>query len=86
MSDAVKQMGACNCVHIKDGKLIGYNTDVVGFEDSLKPLLQAQHSKALVLGTGGAAVAVGWVLHKLNIPFQGFLFLLLCRLLLTIST
>lgn len=70
MSDAVKQMGACNCIHVKDGKLIGYNTDVIGFEGSLKPLLQAQHNKALVLGTGGAAVAVGYVLDKLNIPFK----------------
>jgi shikimate dehydrogenase len=69
-TDAVKQMGACNCVRIKDGKLYGYNTDVVGFEKSFTPLLQPHHTKALILGTGGAAAAVEFTLHKLNIPYR----------------
>ena len=41
-----------------DVHLVGYNSDVVGFCDSLRPLLKPQHRKALVLGTGGAARAV----------------------------
>ena len=60
---------ACNCIHIKDGKLIGYNTDVIGFEKSFTPLLKPQHKKALVLGNGGAATAVVFVLKKLSIDF-----------------
>lgn len=68
-TDAVKQMGACNCVKLSNGKLFGYNTDVVGFEGSLKPLLSKHHTRALVLGTGGAAAAVAYVLEQLNIPF-----------------
>jgi len=68
--DTVKEMKACNCVHIKDGQLIGYNTDVVGFEQSLKPFLKSFHNKALILGTGGAAAAVEFVLKKLNINYQ----------------
>src|SRR4051812_47266309 len=65
---AVQQMAACNCVRIKNGKLYGHNTDVVGFEKSFTPLLSSGH-KALVLGTGGAAAAVEFVLKKLQIPF-----------------
>jgi shikimate dehydrogenase len=68
-SDVVKAIGACNCIKIENGVLTGYNTDVTGFEESLKPLLQPFHTKALVLGTGGAAKAVHYVLQKLGIEF-----------------
>ncbi len=47
--------------------LTGYNTDVWGFEVTLKPLLKPWHTFALVLGTGGAAKAVGYVLKKLGL-------------------
>jgi shikimate dehydrogenase len=50
-------------------KLEGFNTDIYGFEYSLKPLLQAHHKKAIVLGNGGAARAVKFVLKKLGIDF-----------------
>jgi shikimate dehydrogenase len=65
----VQVIGACNCVSIVEGKLYGYNTDVLGFEESLKPNLQPHHNKALVLGTGGAAQAVAYVFRKLEIDF-----------------
>lgn len=68
-SEVVKAIGACNCIIIEYGELIGHNTDVVGFEESLSPLLQPHHKKALVLGTGGAAKAVHYVLNKLGIEF-----------------
>ena len=68
-SDAVKQIVACNCIKITNGKLVGYNTDVIGFELSLTPLLQAHHTKALILGTGGSAAAIEFVLRKLKIDF-----------------
>lgn len=51
-------------------KLEGYNTDIYGFEGSLKPLLTASHKKALILGNGGAASAVKYVLDKLGIEYQ----------------
>lgn len=60
-------LNACNCIKIENGKLAGYNTDIIGFEKSLSPLLQAHHHKALVLGKGGAAMAVNYVLDKLGI-------------------
>jgi shikimate dehydrogenase len=70
VSDAVKAIGAVNCIRLgEDGKLTGYNTDVIGFRRSLEPLLQPQHNKAMVLGTGGAAKAVKFVLKELNIDF-----------------
>ncbi|RYG39710.1 MAG: shikimate dehydrogenase [Chitinophagaceae bacterium] len=60
--------GAVNCISLGD-ELVGYNTDVVGFEESLKPLLEPHHIGALVLGTGGASKAVQFVLNKLRLPF-----------------
>lgn len=70
LSDAVKEIGAVNCIRLEaNGQLRGFNTDVTGFRRSLEPLLQPQHTKALVLGTGGAAKAVKYVLKELNIPF-----------------
>ena len=62
-------IGAVNCVKVSADKLVGYNTDVVGFEKSLLPLLQSSEAKALVLGNGGASKAVQFVLHKNKIPF-----------------
>jgi shikimate dehydrogenase len=52
-----------------DFKLEGFNTDVYGFEHSLKPLLKKHHTKALLLGNGGAARAVKCVLDKLEIEY-----------------
>ncbi len=63
-------INACNCIRIKEGKLTGYNTDWIGFEKSITPLLAAHHKEALVLGNGGSAAAVIYVLKKLGIPYQ----------------
>jgi shikimate dehydrogenase len=69
-SKAVEEVGACNCVKIEAEKLIGFNTDVIGFENSLIPFLKPSHNRALVLGTGGAALAIVYVLRKLEIDFS----------------
>lgn len=69
-NEVVTAIGACNCISIEEGKLHGYNTDVVGFRDSLEKRLQPQHTHALVLGTGGAAKAVLYVLEQLGINYQ----------------
>ena len=47
--------------------LSGYNTDIHGFQESVKPLLQKYQHKALVLGTGGASKAVVRALDNLQI-------------------
>lgn len=66
-----KKIGAVNTIKItKKGKLKGYNTDEYGFKKSLQPLLKKYHTKALILGTGGASKAVAYVLKKCNIDFK----------------
>ena len=81
-----KAIDAVNCIKIINQKpvesfftgeitsmkvrLEGHNTDAYGFEASLKPLLKKHHNKALVLGNGGAARAVSYVLDKLDIDFK----------------
>lgn len=69
-SALVKKIKACNCIKIKKGKLTGYNTDAPAFEQSLKEKLQPHHTKALILGTGGAAKAVEYCLRQLNILYK----------------
>ena len=69
MSEEATTIGAVNCIKMNGEILIGHNTDVTGFERSFTPLLQPHHSKALILGTGGASKAVQYVLKKCGIPF-----------------
>lgn len=70
LSPEAGKIGAVNCVKIQNNKKIGFNTDAVGFENSLKPLLEKHHQKALILGDGGAAKAVKFALTKLDIEFK----------------
>ena len=66
-----KKIGAVNTIKItKKGKTIGHNTDYYGFKNSLKPLLNKQHKKALILGTGGASKAIAYALKQLKIEFH----------------
>ncbi len=69
-SPLVKKINACNCIKIKDGKLIGHNTDAPAFTQSLKKHLQPHHKSALILGTGGAAKAVEHSLRELKISYK----------------
>ena len=71
---AAKEVGAVNVIKFirdKDGlRLKGYNSDIIGFTDSIKSLLKPHHQSALVLGTGGAAKAVSYSLRKLGLDVQ----------------
>lgn len=83
---AAKEIDAVNCIKIVNHqpveaffsgelssmnvRLEGYNTDAIAFEESLKPLLKKHHQKALILGNGGAARAVAYVLNKLGISYR----------------
>jgi shikimate dehydrogenase len=84
--EVVRSVGACNCIKIARGgggggdrgggvydagyRLHGYNTDVIGFERALVPKLRPHHDHALILGTGGAAKAVKYVLRRLGISYR----------------
>ncbi len=75
IDEAARQIAAVNTVKVirqnnKEIKLIGYNTDTYGFEESLKPFLLNSHKHALILGTGGASKAVAFVLKKRNIDYK----------------
>jgi shikimate dehydrogenase len=69
---AAQKIGAVNTIKFVDGKSIGYNTDAYGFEISLLNLIESPENidGALVLGAGGAAKAVCFVLEKLAIPYK----------------
>jgi len=74
LSPEAEAIAAVNCIRIdrqNAGKpvLTGYNTDVYGFTESLKPLLQPRHTAALILGNGGAAKAVTFALNRLGIVY-----------------
>ena len=66
-----KKIGAVNTIKFtKRGNLKGYNSDVVGFENSLIPLLKKHHKRALILGTGGASKAIAYALKRNDIKYQ----------------
>lgn len=62
-----KEIGAVNVIKVSDGKLKGYNSDIIGFCDSIRPLLHSSHKCALILGTGGVSKAVFVGLKELGI-------------------
>ncbi|MGI4862948.1 MAG: shikimate dehydrogenase family protein [Janthinobacterium lividum] len=72
VASSAARVGAVNVIEIRpDGSLIGHNTDYVGFRESLRPfyLARGPEARALVLGTGGAAKAVGVALRELGIAY-----------------
>lgn len=69
LEPACGTIGAVNCIRIENGKLTGYNTDYIGFRNSLDNWIQGFKLNALVLGTGGAAKAVVQALIDLKIPY-----------------
>ena len=63
LDETAQAIGAVNVVY----KRVGYNTDCLGFMESMRPLVREYDKKALVLGTGGASKAVCYGLRKLGI-------------------
>jgi shikimate dehydrogenase len=68
-----KTVGSVNCIKIEQDsrnkgiKLIGYNTDVFGFRQSIKPFLEKRHERAIILGTGGSSKSVAYVLKEIGL-------------------
>ncbi len=69
-NELVQAIRACNCIDLQGGRLKGYNTDVLGFEQSLAQLWRPHHKKALILGTGGVSKAVRYILQKLGLSYR----------------
>jgi len=71
LSSDARAIGAVNVIKVvHDGqstRLIGYNSDVIGFTKSIQPLLERFHKKALILGTGGASKAINHGLRSLGL-------------------
>ena len=67
LDPVAKAIGAVNTIVFENNKRLGYNTDYIGFQNSLLHFLKPVHKKALVLGTGGASKAVCYVLEQLKI-------------------
>ena len=72
LDEDARQIGAVNVIKFSKGlfgkvKLKGYNSDIIGFKQSIEPLLKEHHRKALILGTGGASKAVFQGLKQLGV-------------------
>ncbi|MGN0232854.1 MAG: shikimate dehydrogenase family protein [Bacteroidaceae bacterium] len=69
MSDEAREIGAVNVIQVRDGRLKGFNSDIIGFMDSMRPLLKPWHRHALILGTGGASCAIRVGLQRLGLDW-----------------
>ncbi|HEA22573.1 hypothetical protein LCGC14_2480070 [marine sediment metagenome] len=65
-----REIGAVNTIKFQGSRLIGYNTDAFGFQNSIEPFLKTHHTKALILGTGGASKAIAYVFKQLDIAVK----------------
>ena len=70
LAPEAKEIGAVNTIKVNGNRLTGYNTDYIGFSESIKPLLKSHHNKALILGTGGASKAIAYAFKKLDIEYK----------------
>jgi len=68
LDEVALSIGAVNCIRIDSGICSGFNTDYIGFTQSIKPFITSGQ-KALVLGTGGSSKAICYALKKMEIPY-----------------
>lgn len=75
IDNEAREIGAVNVIKVNEldngqVELIGYNSDVIGFTQSIEPMLESYHKKALILGTGGASKAVCYALKKIGLEVK----------------
>lgn len=74
LDESALRIGAVNVIKVirteERIELVGYNSDYIGFRDSIQPMLQINHTRALILGTGGASKAVVYALNQLGLETQ----------------
>ncbi len=72
LDPVAEAIGAVNCVHVRDGRLIGYNTDAPAFGDTMREALNGcvEARRALILGSGGAAHAAAYALRQMELDYR----------------
>lgn len=70
LEESALEIGAVNTIKVSPSGSKGYNTDAYGFQKSIEPYLKNHHTKALILGTGGASKAIAYVLQQLGIEYS----------------
>jgi shikimate dehydrogenase len=70
LSPECKAIQSANVLMLTSNGYKAFNTDYIGFRDTLKPLLKPFHTSALILGNGGSSKAIAYVLNQLDIDFQ----------------
>ncbi|MFM2157093.1 MAG: shikimate dehydrogenase [Bacteroidota bacterium] len=70
ISPECKAIQSANVLMLTDNGYKAFNTDYIGFRETLKPLLKPFHTSALILGNGGSSKAIAYVLNQLDIDFQ----------------
>lgn len=71
LDEIAKAIGAVNTIRVEKTRLVGFNTDVIGFKRSLVNFIPENFdSEALILGTGGAGKAVKFVLSEMDVPYK----------------
>ena len=69
ISKSAESINAVNTVKVINKEMYGYNTDIIGFEKSISPLIK-NRNRALILGSGGSSKSVQYTLNKLNMKFK----------------
>ena len=68
MSPGARAIGAVNTVVVRDGRLVGHNTDTTGFERAIGDLVAASNRGAVALiGAGGVGKAIAFALANLGV-------------------
>ena len=71
IDEDAEKIGAVNTMKfLKDGTIKGFNTDFYGFKNSIQPFIKEYHTKALILGAGGASKAIAYAFEKMNIDYK----------------
>jgi len=71
IDEDAKKIGAVNTLKfLSDGTIKGFNTDYYGFKNSIQPLMKSHHTKALILGSGGASKAIAYAFEKMGVAYK----------------
>lgn len=70
VSPECKAIQSANVLMLTNNGYKAFNTDYIGFRETLKPLLKPFHTSAMILGNGGSSKAIAFVLNQLDIDFQ----------------